>query len=306
MEEGPTPKGLCLEHSCQYSGICDQCQPPATHIENVSSMDQVSMNTTSRVLLSIATCVLNARDDFVMTATSLPQKLPEWVEWVVVDGASTDGTVDAITSDTRVGRYVSEKDNGVYDAYNKALKLATGRYIWYLNAGDTAEAEALSELQNRLSCLVDVDRLPVLCSAVHMATNQRVWLPNPDSLEFEMSVPTPGVFFPRDALISLGGFDSSYKVSGDYEVLLRLKMEGRHEFEINQGVLTDYKGGGISTTQNGLAFFEECVALLRVDRTKTVHCLLRAARRLVFASDISSVPYRRWRIALAAARRILY
>jgi putative colanic acid biosynthesis glycosyltransferase len=87
--------------------------------------------------LTVLTVSFNAREDFKLTAGSLPRHLPPWLNWVVVDGNSTDGTVDAIQSESRVTRWISESDRGVYDAYNKAWRLAETPFVLFLNCGDT-------------------------------------------------------------------------------------------------------------------------------------------------------------------------
>ena len=92
--------------------------------------------------ISIITVVYNAKELLSKTldniiAIDYPNK-----EIIVIDGGSTDGTKDVIISKSLdIQLWISEKDNGIYDAMNKGLRMATGDYIWYINAGDFVYSE---------------------------------------------------------------------------------------------------------------------------------------------------------------------
>ena len=86
--------------------------------------------------ISVVTVVFNGKDHIGRTISSvLGQTYPN-VEYVIVDGNSTDGTLEVIREFEGIDRVISEPDRGLYDAMNKGLKAATGDYIWFLNAGD--------------------------------------------------------------------------------------------------------------------------------------------------------------------------
>ncbi|MBC7920790.1 MAG: glycosyltransferase [Ferruginibacter sp.] len=87
--------------------------------------------------ISIITVCYNAEQFIERTLRSvIAQTYPD-VEYIVVDGASKDNTVALIRQyEPRIARWVSEPDGGIYDAMNKGLRLATGDYVWYMNAGD--------------------------------------------------------------------------------------------------------------------------------------------------------------------------
>ena len=91
-------------------------------------------------LVSIITVVFNGESVLEKTIQSIINKKTEWIEYVVLDGASTDKTLEIIkcyASDIDV--FKSENDNGIYDAMNKAVSLASGKYVLFLNAGDTLQ-----------------------------------------------------------------------------------------------------------------------------------------------------------------------
>ena len=89
-------------------------------------------------LISIITVVYNAKDDLELTITnSVINQNYKNIEYIVVDGGSTDGTIEIINKHKNyIKEWVSEKDSGVYDAMNKGIDLAAGDYITFLNAGD--------------------------------------------------------------------------------------------------------------------------------------------------------------------------
>ena len=87
--------------------------------------------------LSIITVTYNAKDVLKGTLDSISAQRFNDFELIVIDGGSTDGTLDIIRRNTDlISHYVSEKDNGIYDAMNKGLAMASGEYVTFLNAGD--------------------------------------------------------------------------------------------------------------------------------------------------------------------------
>jgi glycosyltransferase involved in cell wall biosynthesis len=98
--------------------------------------------------VSIITVVFNAVETLERTILSVKALDYPHVEYIVVDGASTDGTLPLIqTYKETIHKLISEPDKGLYDAMNKGLDLATGDYVWFMNAGDEVAApEVLTRL----------------------------------------------------------------------------------------------------------------------------------------------------------------
>lgn len=93
-------------------------------------------------LISVITVTFNCRELLPQTLESVRQQTLPDVEHIIVDGASTDGTRELIAENKgRAGAWISEPDKGIYDAMNKGLRMARGRYVLFLNAGDTFYAE---------------------------------------------------------------------------------------------------------------------------------------------------------------------
>jgi glycosyltransferase involved in cell wall biosynthesis len=87
--------------------------------------------------ISIITVVYNGAAYIEKTIRSILDQTYPHIEYIIIDGASTDGTIDIIKKyELKIGRWISEPDTGLYHAMNKGIDLATGEYLWFINAGD--------------------------------------------------------------------------------------------------------------------------------------------------------------------------
>src|SRR5579863_7406616 len=98
--------------------------------------------------LSVITIVYNNVRDIERTILSVLNQTYPHIEYIVVDGLSTDGTLEIIKRyKTKISKLISEKDEGIYDAMNKGLAVATGDYVVFMNSGDEFyEAETVSKV----------------------------------------------------------------------------------------------------------------------------------------------------------------
>lgn len=157
------------------------------------------------------------------------------LEHVVVDGASTDGTVALLA---RAGvRHVSEPDRGLAHAMNKGIQLARGEVIGELNADDVYEPGALAAVGEAFAAhpaaewvtgpcnIIDADGQEIRrgITAYKNALLRRYSLPLYLTQNF---ISAPATFFRRDVLRELGGFDERYRISVDYDIQLRFARRG--------------------------------------------------------------------------------
>ncbi len=90
-----------------------------------------------QVKVTVVTICYNCREDLQRTINSVVSQTYANIEYIIIDGGSSDGSVDIIkTYQANISKWISEKDNGVYDAMNKGINLATGDWIIFMNAGD--------------------------------------------------------------------------------------------------------------------------------------------------------------------------
>ncbi len=108
--------------------------------------------------ISIITVVYNNRAELEQTIRNVAAQTYPNIEYIVVDGGSTDGTLHVIEANLgTVTRYITERDKGLYDAMNKGLKLATGDYVWFVNSGDfIAENDTLQRIADQFAWQHDI------------------------------------------------------------------------------------------------------------------------------------------------------
>jgi glycosyltransferase len=150
------------------------------------------------------------------------------IEHIIIDGGSTDGTLGILAEyHGQISRYISEPDNGTYDAMNKGIRMATGDVIGFLNDGDFyATDDAISSV---VACLQQSDVDAVYADLDYVAENNptkivRRWRSESyrDGLfEKGWHPPHPTFFVRRRLFDDYGGFDLDYPISADYEIMLR-------------------------------------------------------------------------------------
>jgi glycosyltransferase involved in cell wall biosynthesis len=121
-------------------------------------MEQPFSNENLRPLVSIITVVYNSQNLLEKTILSIINQTYTNIEYLIIDGASTDKTIDIIKKyETSITKWISEKDNGLYDAMNKGLKMASGNYVWFINSGDKIYSpDTLQKLINQINSLPDI------------------------------------------------------------------------------------------------------------------------------------------------------
>lgn len=207
---------------------------------------------------SIVTVCFNSARTIADTLSSVRGQSRQDFEHIVVDGGSTDGTM-AVVNDFAHPRLraVSEPDDGLYDAMNKGLGMAKGDYVLFLNSDDLlARADALALVAARLGeagpdCLfADTDFVKAdgvtRAGRLYSAKGFRRWW-----LRIGVMPPHPSMFMRRDLARQLGGFDTSYRIAADFDLVARAVLKAGCSWATLPVVTTKFRVGGISTS--GLA-----------------------------------------------------
>ncbi|HEY6915537.1 MAG TPA: glycosyltransferase, partial [Paludibacter sp.] len=106
------------------------------------------------MVISVVSVVWNAKDSIHKTIESVLSQTGSEIEYIVVDGQSTDGTIEVLKKyENRLARLIIEKDKGLYDAMNKALDVATGDFLIFMNSGDTFHSS--QTIENAVELLND-------------------------------------------------------------------------------------------------------------------------------------------------------
>lgn len=188
--------------------------------------------------------ILSRCIDSVLTQDHRP------VDLVIIDGGSTDGTLERIRGySDRIGHWESGPDDGVYDAWNKALPHIRGDWVCFLGADDRLAApDALSRMAVHLTgnseCVVygvtlikdDRDELK--------GTMGMPWSETRPALNSRMALPNPSTFYHRNLFEQHGPFDPTFRIAGDYELLLRQLRD--HDAVFVDTVVTIMGAGGLS------------------------------------------------------------
>lgn len=212
------------------------------------------------VKISIVTITFNLlkagrRETFRQNVDSVLNQTYQNIEHIIVDGASTDGTVDLIRScEHDRMRWVSEPDHGIYEAMNKGLHLATGDYVLYLNSDDfLCRPDGMASCA-RLLEETDADFLYAPNRALRAGTERVYKINEPcvGSYLVRMPFSHQALLVKRDKMLELGGFDENFKSAGDYDFVIRLINSGARGV-YNPNEFSTFRDGGFSQTDGELS-----------------------------------------------------
>jgi len=205
------------------------------------------------MLLSVITVAFRNLDGVVKTWRSLRNLARDpslSFEWIVVDGGSNDGTaefLEKLNGEFNL-RYVSEKDRGIYDAMNKGIDMAQGRYAIFLNSGDIFHDDVAQFVRqlNRVqgNAMVMGDAL------LDFGDGNKVRRAAKPGWYIYHSLPAShqAIFFPLSGLKTYP-YDLQYHVSSDYALTARMYKAG-YPFKRLPGLVSEFSMGGVSTSNN--------------------------------------------------------
>ena len=203
--------------------------------------------------ISIVTAVWNRADTVADALASVRSQTHPNVEHVVVDGASTDGTLDVLERLAGPRTHVvSEPDTGIYDALNKGLARARGDIVGLLHSDDVFAHERVVELVMERFADPAVDAVygdMAVVSSTDIARTMRYWVAGaqaPHSLRRGWMPPHPTLFFRRSLLEAHGDFDTTFRIAADYDLILRWFGRGGIRAAYVPEVLVRMRLGGAS------------------------------------------------------------
>jgi glycosyltransferase involved in cell wall biosynthesis len=204
--------------------------------------------------ISLLTVSYNSADTIQDTIESVRSQDYKDIEYIVVDGNSTDGTVDIIRHNSgRISKWISEPDKGIYDAMNKGIALCTGEVVGILNSDDFySNNQIISQIANAFEDssidavygdLVFVD--PGNLNKVVRAYSSKNWMPKKFAWGFMPAHPT--FFVRRKYYHSIGLFKTDYKISADYELLIRFLAVNKLNCQYLPLQMVKMRKGGVSS-----------------------------------------------------------
>jgi len=199
--------------------------------------------------------VFNAEDTILDALESVAMQNYPNIEHIIIDGGSTDRTVEIIENNTHTQKWISEPDKGVYDAMNKGLALASGDVIGILNSDDfyihkNVITNVVNMLENNSTCdmvLADVDFVQkeniAKCVRVYSAHFFFPWL-----LRFGFMPPHPGSFIKKEAYTQVGQYKLGYKIGADFDMFVRMLLVHKLSYVKLNKIVVRMRIGGVSTS----------------------------------------------------------
>lgn len=231
---------------------------------------QPALPITAPIRITVVTVCYNAASTIEVTLRSMATQTYPHVEYLIVDGASSDGTLDVVQRyATHISRIVSEKDEGIYDAMNKGIGLATGDVIYFLNADDSfVDDTVLADIAAVFE--EDASRMLVYGNVVYQDA--------PDGIVYGPAVPFRDgsiheilhkpfchqATFARLALFEkTGTFDRSFRYVADYEWYIKaFKADPKSLYQVDRNI-ANYFYQGRSYTQGEKTRKEKATVFFR-------------------------------------------
>ena len=197
--------------------------------------------------VSIITVTKNSEKTIQKTLQSIKNQSYENVEYIIIDGNSVDNTINIVKEYSEyISCIVSEPDEGIYDAMNKGISYASGDIVLFLGAGDYLLEKALKHV---LKFFFDNPDIDIYCGEVYkrqgddLQKRNNPFALNPDNLRYGMIYCHQAVFAKKVLFDYIGKFNTRYKISSDYDWLLRAYYQGAKFFYEKEYIAVfDYNG----------------------------------------------------------------
>jgi glycosyltransferase involved in cell wall biosynthesis len=247
--------------------------------------------------LSIITINYNDALSLERTMTSVLEQVNADFEYIVIDGDSKDGSLDVIKKyEAKLAYWVSEPDDGIFNAMNKGIAVANGEFLLFLNGGDLFTSNtALQDFISHPSFHGDI-----IYGDYKFEKGEKVY---PDTLYptyfMKTSLPHQSTFFRKNVFEQLGNYDESYHMGGDRDFFIKAYLSGQFEFVHVPYFLAFFNLDGISNNEahqrqkkeedermfkaNYGAFYEDCKKQLALEqelknaKRNTVNGILKRA-----------------------------
>lgn len=212
-------------------------------------------------LVTVITVAFNSASTIEDTIVSVVEQSYSNIEYIIIDGGSSDATLDVIRKyDEHIAYWVSEKDYGIYDAMNKGVALAAGDYIGMLNSDDFySDSSAVEKIVNGIklsnadavfSCLDIVD--PTNLSRV--LRKYRTSRLSSFLLRIGVMPPHPTFYCRKSVYVKAGGYRTDFRIAADFEMIVRLFIKHNITWHFIDQVTVKMRSGGLSSSGVGSSF----------------------------------------------------
>ncbi len=205
--------------------------------------------------VTIITISFNSDKTIADTIDSVARQNYPHIEHIVIDGQSTDETMKLVAHASSISKFISEPDQGIYDAMNKGLALAAGDIIGVLNSDDFyAHSHVISDVVEAFSRYPDIDVLfgnVDVVSAEDAAKTVRKYSSakfKPWHLKYGFMPAHPATFIKKQCYQRVGKYKVDYKIAADYEILIRMFLVNKVKYLKLDKTLVKMRTGGVSTS----------------------------------------------------------
>ena len=211
--------------------------------------------------ISLITVCWNSEKTIARTIESVLKQCFTNYEYIIIDGASTDRTVDIIKQYEPLFKgklkYASEPDKGIYDAFNKGIRQATGKYVWLVNSDDYIENDALQLIYNFSQNYKDGEE-PIISGIMNVMGEKNKILyqvqSSPEKVKAAyrnntMGTIHPATIVPKRIYDEIGLYDINYKIIGDIDWFKRA-YKANMPIAFLKEVITNFNTGGVSTASD--------------------------------------------------------
>ena len=213
-------------------------------------MENGSINTNEKPVVSIITACLNAEDTIEQTILSVINQTYPNIEYVIIDGGSTDGTLDIIKKyEGRITKWISEPDESVFDGMNKGIVHSTGDILYFLNSGDLIyNNDIIADVVKKFS---DKNIIAVYGNVEVLNDYMKKKLVrgckvSPNKLLYR-HICHQALFVRRTLFEDVGMFSTSLKLSADHEFIVKSVKKYPANFLYIDDILAKYRDGGMSS-----------------------------------------------------------
>ncbi len=204
--------------------------------------------------VSIITVVYNAVETLEKSILSVISQGYSNIEYIIIDGGSTDGTIEIIEKyKSKISYFISEKDKGLYDAMNKGIIACSGEIIGILNADDTFFSnntiQKIVDFYNSSSeieaCIGDVVQHDEN-GKIRRYYSSKNW--NPNKLRYGFMPPHPSIFIRKELFKKYGLYSLNYKIGADFEMVVRYFLKNNVKWKYHGRITTKMLIGGLSSS----------------------------------------------------------
>lgn len=203
--------------------------------------------------ITIITVCFNSFATIEKTILSVANQSYKNIEYIVIDGNSTDGTLDIIKKHgDKISKWISEPDKGLYDAMNKGIAMATGDLIGILNSDDTFNSNTVVEeitnfhMQNNIDASIgNIIQHKENGKIVRLYSSKK-WIP--EKLKIGFMPPHPSIFFKKDLFSKYGNYTLGFVIGADYELISRFFLKNKIIWKYSGITTTAMLVGGLSSS----------------------------------------------------------